>query len=176
MSAQEFDAFVQRPENVSRRLELIGGEVIEVVPDAASTRLTVRIARLLKTYLNQLPIGHATPPGVGYEVGDDRYMPDIGFIGNAHQPAPSNGRMIPSAPDLAFEVVPAASEIPAVLEKVINYQLAGTTVWVAYLKHREVHIFVPRQPTRKLTVGDTLDGGAVLPGFKAALVDLFGGE
>lgn len=176
MTAEEFEKYLLLPENSGRRLELIGGEVVELLPDECSRRMTIRFARLMKAYLDQHPIGYATPPGIGYKVGNDRYMPDIGFVSKARQPFPPKAFYNSLAPDLVFEAISPSDEVDYVVAKVMTYQLAGTTVWAAYQKQKEIQIFVPGHPMRKLAIDDTLDGGDVLPGFKAKLLDIFAGE
>ena len=176
MTAQEFEKYSLLPENSGRRLELIGGEVVELLPDECSRRMTIRFARLVKAYLDQHPIGYATPPGIGYKVGNDRYMPDIGFVRKARQPFPPKASYNSLAPDLVFEVVSPTDQMDHILAKVMNYRLASAMVWVVYPGSKEIQVFAPGQPSKKLGIGDTLDGGTVLPGFAAKLADIFAGE
>lgn len=176
MTAEEFEAYSLLPENSERRLELVNGEILEMVSNQKSGRITLRIGQLIMNNLDQNPIGYATSPEGGYRVGNDRYLPDIGYISKARQPVRSEETYNPLAPDLAVEVVSPSDETSDVLTKVNNYQLAGTTVWVVFPKSKEIQVFVPGQLTRKLGIKDTLDGGAVLPGFSAKLEDIFAGE
>jgi Uma2 family endonuclease len=176
VTAQEFEESALLRENADRRLELISGEVVELVSNQKSGRMTMKIGHLIMTYLDHNPIGYVTPLDAGYRVGADRYLPDIGYVSKARQPIPSDESYNPLAPDLAVEVVSPTDETGDILTKVNNYQLAGTTVWVVYPKAREIQVFVPGQPARKLGIDDTLDGGNVLPGFTAKLQDIFAGE
>lgn len=176
MTAEEFEEFSLLRQNADRRLELIGGEVVELVSNQKAARITFRMVYLIGQYLDQNPIGYATSPEGGYTVGDDRYLPDIGYISKARQPAPSEETYNPLAPDLAVEVISPTDETGEVVAKTNGYMLAGTTVWLVYPKRKEIHIYVPGQPTRKLGTKDTLDGGAVLPGFSAPLESIFAGE
>jgi Uma2 family endonuclease len=58
--------------------------------------------------------------------------------------------------------------------KVAMYQEAGVPLlWVADPQARTVTVRTPGEAARTLTVADTLDGGAVLPGFQNAIADLF---
>jgi hypothetical protein len=61
-----------------------------------------------------------------------------------------------------------------VLAKVNNCLLAGTVVWVFFPQKTGGGVFVPGQPAKSLGTNDTLDGGEVLPGFTAAVRDIFG--
>jgi Uma2 family endonuclease len=176
MTAQEFEEYVMLRENADRRLELIGGEVVELVSNQEASRLGVRIAHLINNYLDQNPIGLLTGSDGGYQVGNDRFMPDVGYMSKARQPLPSKETYNPLAPDLAIEVVSPSDEIDDVLAKVDSYTLAGTSVWVVYPKSKEIRVFTPGQPSKKLGIDDSLDGGEVLPGFTAKLQDIFAGE
>jgi len=176
MTAEEFEKFSLLRENANRRLELIGGEVIELVSNQKSGRIALQIGHLIKSYLDQHPIGYATPPDSGYRVGADRYLPDIGYVSKARQPIPSDEAYNPLAPDLAVEVISPTDETGEVVAKTNGYVLAGTTVWLVYPKRKEIHVYVPGQPIKKLGIDDTLAGGAILPGFTAKLADIFAGE
>lgn len=175
MTAEDFEAYSLLPENTGRRLELVGGEVVERLASQESRRVTVQMARLVKSYLDRQPVGYATPPGIGYKVGHDRYMPDIAFVAKARQPFPPRAAYNALAPDLAFEVISPADEVSVVVAKVINYQSAGATVWTAYAGRKEIQVFIPGQPVHRLGMNDTLDGGTVLPGFSAPLEEIFEG-
>ena len=176
MTAEEFEEYSLLPENTDRRLELIAGEVVELVSNQKSGRITLKIGHLIMTYLDHNPIGYATPPDSGYRVGADRYQPDIAFISKARQPIPSNDSYNPLAPDLAVEVISPTGETGDVVAKANGYIQAGTTVWLVYPKRKEIHVWVPGQPIKKLGINDTLDGGAVLPGFTASLEKIFEDE
>jgi Uma2 family endonuclease len=60
-----------------------------------------------------------------------------------------------------------------ITHKVVNYLAAGTVVWVIYPDKQQAEVFEPGRPARTLNIGDVLDGGDVLPGFKLALSDIF---
>lgn len=125
MTAEEFEEFALLPQNVDRRLELIGGEVVELVSNQKSGCIALKIGHLTMTYLDQNPIGYATPPNSGYRVGADRYQPDIAFVSKARQPVRSDETYNPLAPDLAVEVMSPSDETGDVVAKTNNYILAG---------------------------------------------------
>jgi Uma2 family endonuclease len=55
-----------------------------------------------------------------------------------------------------------------------QYLNAGVRlVWVVYPEDRQVVVYRPGEAAATLGVGDTLDGGDVLPGFSVALAALF---
>lgn len=166
MTAEEFEAFSLLPANAGRRLELIGGEVVQLVSNQKSARIAMRLASKIGVNLEHNPIGYATSPEGGYRVGEDRYLPDIGYISKARQPAASDEAYNPLAPDLAVEVVSPSDETGDILAKVNTYLLAGVMVWVVYPAAKEIQIFAPGQPTKKLGIADTLDGGRSCRGLR----------
>jgi Uma2 family endonuclease len=132
------------------------------------------VAYLIGSYLEARPIGFVTGADGGYQVGDDRYLPDVGYMSRARQPVPSDEVYNSLPPDLAVEVVSPSDDMGDVLAKVNNYLLVGTAVWVVFPKKSEIGVFVPGQPAKSLSISDTLDGGKVLPGFEVAVQDVFG--
>jgi Uma2 family endonuclease len=173
MTVEEFDRFVDLPENASRLFEYIGGEVVEVVSSARSSKIALRIGYFIIGYLLQHDIGHATGADGGYRVGIERYIPDVGFISRARLPDLPDLSYIPQAPDLAVEVLSPSNSEKDMRTKVVNYLSVGTVVWVVDPEFKLVEVYQPSQPVKKVRLDDTLDGGEVLPGFTVAVKDLF---
>jgi len=174
MTAKEFEQLALLPQNRDARLELINGEVVTLVSNQDSSRLAAQVLILIGAYLSKNPIGFVTGADGGYQVGSDRYIPDVGYMSKTRQPVASDEPYNSLPPDLAVEVVSPSDDIGDALAKVNNYLLAGTVVWVFFPKKREIGVFIPGQPSKTLGVNDTLDGGAVLPGFAAPVRDIFG--
>src|SRR4051812_17557120 len=105
MTAEEFEAFALQPANVNKRLELIAGEIVEVVSNQEASWLALRIGHFISSYLDQHPIGFATGADGGYHVGDDRCIPDVGYISKSRQPKRSKETYNPLPPELAVEVI-----------------------------------------------------------------------
>ncbi|MBZ0291337.1 MAG: Uma2 family endonuclease [Anaerolineae bacterium] len=173
-TVEAFEAFAQQPENRERRLEYIGGEVVEVVSNPLSSKIAAKVIIYLGMYLLQNDIGHVTGADGGYRVSGERYIPDAAFISYARQPqlAYVEGYN-PNAPDLAVEVLSPGNAEEEMTIKVANYLAAGAVVWMISPAEQQVIVFVPGQPAQRLTVKDTLDGGTVLPGFSCAVRDIF---
>jgi Uma2 family endonuclease len=96
--------------------------------------------------------------------------PDVAFVSYRRWPA---SRKIPKqaawdvVPDLAIEVVSPTNTASGVIGKVGEYFRAGVDrVWIVYPREAEVHI---REAGKKEVLirelGDTFEGGAILPGF-----------
>jgi len=63
-----------------------------------------------------------------------------------------------------------------VAEKVTQYLNAGTSlVWVVYPKLKKVYVYRSNDKAEIVDINGTLDGGAMLPGFRLALKDVFEG-
>ncbi len=105
---------------------------------------------------------------------DHALVPDIAFIRTERLPPRDTWhRVAELPPDLVLEVVSPNDSGPEIAEKIAYYLAHGVPlVWVAYPRRRE--IAVHRTGTNlTLTVGDTLGGGEVLPGFAVPVAELF---
>jgi Uma2 family endonuclease len=173
LTVEEFDEIAGLADNADKRLEFIGGEIVEVVTNNYASEIAATILAEIKIFTKRNNLGRVTGANGGYIVVGERYMPDVAFISRARQPEPSHAAWNPKAPDLAVEVVSPSDTPRDITDKVVNYLAAGTVVWVIYPDKQQAKVFEPGQPTRTLNIGDVLDGGAVLPGFRLALADIF---
>lgn len=173
MTVEEFDRFVDLPENADRLFEFIGGEIIEVPSNTYASHIASRINRRLGNFVEERDLGYITGEAGGYMVSGERYAPDVAFLAKG-KPLSQHGYN-PVAPDLAVEVdFPSTYESQKTLRtKVVNYLAAGTVVWVVLPEAQEVEVYVPGQPEKTLTLEDVLDGGAVLPGFRLPVKEIF---
>lgn len=176
LTVAEFDRLAELPENADKRLEFIGGEVIEVPSNAYSSELAITIASFIKQYLRESGLsGHVTGEGGGYMVSGERYAPDVAYLSKARQAELAKEGYNPNPPELAVEVVSPNDDNEKLLIKVSNYLAARTVVWIVRPGTHKVEVHAPGQPVRVLGIQDTLDGGQVLPGFKLAIKDIFAG-
>jgi len=178
VTAEEFEAFVNLPENADRTFELVAGEIVEVPSNPYASQIAARISMYIGMYLLQHNIGHVTGEAGGYIVSGERYAPDVAYISKPRQPELARAGYNPNPPDLAVEVVfPTAPETARLLTvKVANYLAAGTVVWVVYPETKEVEVFAPGQPAHILNREGTLEGGELLPGFSLAVSAIFPDE
>lgn len=173
ISVQEFDTWVHQPENANIQYELIGGEIVEVVSNSKSSNTGLLIGSFITVHVHNHDLGHTTGADGGYQIGDERYIPDMGFIAKARMPKLEDASYISIAPDLALEVISPTDTTRQITAKVANYLAAQTIVWLVYPHDEEVEIYAPTQPMVKLTKNDTLDGGTILPDFKLSLKTIF---
>jgi Uma2 family endonuclease len=104
--------------------------------------------------------------------------PDLAFVSIRRWPLK---RRIPATecwevvPDLAVEFMSDTNTAAQVDKKIDEYFEAGVeAIWVIYPETRKVYVYDSATQVRILRVGDELDGGPVVPGFRIAVSDLFG--
>lgn len=173
VSQVEFERFAAQPDNSERRLELIAGEVVEMVSNNYASQIAGRFTAFAGTFIIQHDLGYFTSADGGYRVFGEDYIPDFGFISNKRQPEPSRDTYNLLAPDFALEVVSPTDSERKLTTKVSNYLAAGTVVLVVYPDDKEAAVHAPGKPVQTLTIDDTFDGGDVLPGFKLPVRDMF---
>src|SRR5262249_28569543 len=156
-----------------RRLEFIGGEIIEVVSNSDASEIAARVLIRIGNHVEANNLGRVTGADGGYKVSGEDYMPDVGFISKARQPKRPHVTWNPLAPDLAVEVISPTDRDKQIAIKAVNYVNAGTLLWYVDPGDQEVNVYEPGQPVKTLGISDTLDGGRVLPEFKLALKDIF---
>lgn len=177
ISIEEFEAFVELPENEDRLFELINGEIVEKVPsNAFASEIAGLIIFFIHLFLREHNIkGHVTTEAGGYKVAGNRFAPDVAYISYERQAELNRKGYNEFPPELAVEIeTNTTSKTERHLRaKVLGYLAAGTLLWVVYPETKEAEVYVPGQPMVKLTITDSLDGGEVLPGFTLALKEIF---
>lgn len=173
VTVQEFDQFVNLPENADRLFEYIGGKIVEVVSNNYSSLIGAEFVTLLTNFVKKYNLGYVTSADGGYIVAGQRYIPDAAFISRTRQPKPSRDTYNPNAPDLAVEVLSPFNDAADVQTKIEYYGKAAVLLWVVDPERREIEVYEPNKGKRTLTEDDTLDGGKVLPGFKVLVRDIF---
>lgn len=170
---EQFERYAAAPENAERLLELIDGEVVEVVSNGKSSALGSLMNVYLGGYVLQNRLGFTTGADGGYKIGNERYIPDCAFVSRAKLAKPTSEAYISVPPDLAVEVLSPSNTPDEIAIKVDNYLRAGVVVWVVNPDLQRVTVHRPDAPPKTYGLSDTLDGGAVLPGFTLAVKDIF---
>jgi len=173
VTVEEFERFVQLPENRDKLFEYVGGRIVEVVSNNYSSEIGMFVGSMLTVFVDERGLGHVTGADGGYIVSGEKYIPDVGFISKQRQPEPSHEAYNPNPPDLAVEVLSPSNDPHDMRIKIVNYLLAGTVVWVFDPDKRHVEVYVPNRPPKTIGIGGTLDGGDVLPGFTLAVRRVF---
>jgi len=162
-----------------KRYELIRGELIAMPLISHNPgRIAARFGRRIGNFAEEHDLGH----GVGADAGihierdpDTVRAPDYGFISYERmaEPPPSRG-YADVIPDLVLEVVSPNDRQPDVDAKTQMWLEAGVRlVLVAYPETQEVYAHHDDGSVARYSIGDTVLGDPVLPGFACPVADIF---
>lgn len=163
--------------------ELVAGRLVRMPPPTERHGyLEAELGGTLRLYVKPRGLGRVY---VG-ETGFDLTLPgepaatvlgaDVAFLRTERVPPEGhNDEYIAGPPDLAVEIASSSQFRPEMGAKAWLWLQRGTRlVWVIWPKRRQVDVWTPGQDAPETRhIGDTLDGGNVLPGFTYALADLF---
>ncbi len=173
------------PEDLERmpdgeaRYELVDGEIRERTLSAESNFVAANFNAELHVFARPRALGLVFGEGCGIQVFPEPNplrVSDGAFVaaGRLLGDRPPAQGYLKVAPDLVLEVVSYNDDAREVQKKVEDYLAAGVRlVWVAYPDTRFVHAFSADGSVRKYGPEDVLDGGEVLPGFRAEMASLF---
>ncbi len=173
LNAEQFDEFVFQPENVDQHFEFIAGEIVKMVSNSYLSIIAARLLIKVGAFVLDNNLGHTLGADGGYQIGNDRYIPDVSYISYERQPEPPREAYIKASPDLVVEVISSTDSDSKMRMKVGNYLAAKVVVWVVQPEDKMIEVYVPNQAVQVLGIGDMLDGGDVLPNFKIKVEDIF---
>jgi len=163
------------------KAELIRGE-LRVTPPAGGPHgmAAANLVFLLTLHVRQHRLGCVFPDGFGYELirlPRTVRVPDASFVRADRLPPEGIGPgLLKLSPDLAIEVLSPSETASELEEKLDDYLVSGTSlIWVVDPVRRTVMTIPADAPVRWLREGDTLDGGAVIPGFACRVPEIFEG-
>jgi Uma2 family endonuclease len=164
--------------------ELVAGHLVRMSPPKERHGyLQSEIGGTLRAYVKPRGLGRVYVGRTGF----DLTLPgepvatvlgaDVAFL-RAERVPPENhngDRYVAGPPDLAVEIASPPQEPPEMGAKAGLWLQRGVRfVWVVWPTRRQIDVWTPGQEVpMTLTIGDTLDGADVLPGFTYALADLF---
>ncbi|MCI0333591.1 MAG: Uma2 family endonuclease [Planctomycetes bacterium] len=161
------------------RYELIKGELRRMTPAGSEHGfLSNEISWLLTEHVRENGLGQVFCAETGFLIGRDPdtvLAPDASFVRKERIavfgiPA----EYFPEAPALIVEVVSPSDTAEEVDDKMRRWFAAGVEMgWVVYPRGRTVTVYRALDDIRILTAKDTLDGDAVVPGFRCRVGDLF---
>jgi Uma2 family endonuclease len=176
-TATEEDALRQLEGPTKRICELIDGVLVEKAMATREALLAGVILQTLGIVVEENDLG-VLLPGDGMlrlEPGLVR-IPDVTFISWDNIP----GEEMPDeaiaslAPDLAVEVLSKKNTPAEIDRKLRDYFLAGTKLaWVIDPKTQTAKMYTSPVEFKNVGKRGSLDGGAVVPGFRLPLPDLF---
>jgi Uma2 family endonuclease len=164
----------------SRWCELVEGELKRMAP--ASGRhadMTCILTEILGPYVRKRKLGKVLVGDPGFIVARDPDTvlgPDVAFIRAERIAAePLGDGFREGAPDLAVEVLSPGQAPREGHDKALAWLDAGAAlVWVVNPARGTVTVYRSRSDVETLSAGSELDGGALLPGFRCPVADLFG--
>jgi len=160
--------------------EVIDGRVVEIpAMGALEAWLTCRLieALILFTAANRAGLIAVEALFLLDRTRNRQRRPDVAFVSTERWPVsrqPSRTAAWDVVPDLVVEVISPTNTANEVMDRLGEYFPAGVRlVWVIYPYHQQVCVHDSPKTVRILHLGDELDGGAVLPGFRLPLTELF---
>lgn len=164
-------------EKEGRLCELVEGVLMEKAMGATESFLALYLGEILNRFVRPKNLGIVLgPDGTIQIVANLIRIPDVAFIRwdrlpnrrRPDEPAPL------ITPNLAVEVLSRGNTPGEMAIKRKEYFDAGVErVWEVDPRKRIVADYTTPNEKSLLTSDDTLDGGAVLPGFQLPLKDLF---
>lgn len=157
-----------------KRTELVRGRLVVREPAGfARGVVAARIGAAVASFVRLHDLGLVVAAETGFTLErnpDTVRAPDVGFVRRHRVPDPLPRGYAEFAPDLAVEVLSPDDRPGEVLAKVADWLLAGThLVWVVDPIRRAARVYRPDGTESFATIGDSLDGEDVLPGFTLAL-------
>jgi Uma2 family endonuclease len=164
---------IEAEARTDRLCELVDGVLVEKAMGYYESRLAVILIHFLESYLdgNALGIVLGADGMTRMEPGLVR-MPDVAFHSWAHFPNRllPPGSFVEQAPDLAVEILSPSNTKREMDRKRAEYFAGGShLVWQVYPPSRRVRVYTSVDAFVELTDEETLDGGAVLPGFTLSI-------
>lgn len=162
--------------------EVVDGQIVAKTMGAREIEIGSILAQALGSFARPNRLGRAITEMI-FRIDPAKNLqrrPDTAFISDQRWPF---RRRVPDAPvwdlvpDLAIEVISPTNSANAVHDKMHEYFEAGVRqVWVVYTKRSEVYVYSSPKLIQVLQLGDELDGGDLLPGFRLPLAALFEDE
>lgn len=158
--------------------ELVDGTLVEKAMGWDESRAAMLLGYRLLDWVLPRQLGSVTGADGGYRFFPTlSRLPDVAFVSYQRLGGPpaAPGPAVPVvAPELAVEVLSRKNTRAEIERKLGEYFAAGTLLaWVVNIRRRTVTVRTPNAPPVVLREGDTLDGGAVLPGFTLSLTTYF---
>lgn len=161
-----------------RICELVDGVLVEKPMGREESEIAFLIGHFLLAYILPRELGFVTGPDGPAKLGDGPVrFPDVAYFAFDRFPGrrrPRGQRITRAAPDLAVEVISKTNSKGEIALKLREYFDVGTKlVWIVDPRSRAVRVHTSPTESTLLKIADTLDGGAVLPGFRLDVSAIF---
>lgn len=157
--------------------ELVDGTLVEKAMGWHESRVAVVLITLMENFLESHDLGFIFGSDSPFRVLSGKVrLPDVSFVSWDHFPdgEPPDAQILDFAPDLAVEVL-SPSNTRSEMERKLSEFFAGGTqlVWIIDPRTKIAKAYTSPADFVALREKDELDGGAVLPGFRCSLRELF---
>lgn len=165
--------------------ELVQGRLVRMSPSGLRhAEIGIELTTALHTFVRENQLGLAIGAETGFQLNvpdepDTVLAPDAAFIAADRVPPPDSHDRIGFprlAPDLVVEVASPSQHRPEMATKAKLWLASGVRlVWIVWPSRRQVDVWEHDGEDRPRTLGprDELEGGAVLPGFRYPLRQLW---
>ncbi|HEX8341146.1 MAG TPA: Uma2 family endonuclease [Tepidisphaeraceae bacterium] len=161
-------------------VELVAGTLVEKPVGYREAMLAAEIVFHIQQFVRTNRLGIVLPPdGMHRMTQGNVREPDVSFTAWGDMPGRQlpDGKVFPSSPTLAIEVLSESNTAKEMRAKRQEYFGSITKlVWQVDLETRTIDVFANPADSdafTRLTVADTLDGGAALPGFTLPVAEVF---
>ena len=159
------------------RCELIDGRIVRKTMGAPESFIGVQLAYFISAYLVNNRIGFLYGADALVRFAPELLLePDLAFTSRSRCPGGKLPReqVASVIPNLVVEVLSPSNRPGEMARKLDAYFAAGVElVWVIDPATRSARIHTSPDAVSRLGPADSLDGGAVLPGFALSLAKLF---
>ena len=160
------------------RRELVRGE-LRTMPPAGHEhgRVTTRLTWRLAQYVEAQDLGAVYAAETGFKIASDPdtvRAPDAAFVSKARLGAVAHKRGYwPGAPDLAVDVVSPDDTYVDVQDEVDDWLAAGSRMVIVVNPHKRTVAVHRAASVTLFTENDVLECGALVPGWKVPVRELF---
>lgn len=167
------EEYLSNPEY--RHAEYVDGEVVALnVGTKKHSKIQVQCAGKLMQHLDQNPIGYAATELHCRLNIDGRVrlrLPDAAVVLNDTD---EDAQYLNRGPDFVVEIRSPDDSLTAQIAKMRDYFSNGTRLaWPILPEEQSLIVMTPNGPPNSFAAGETLDGGAVLPGLSFPVADFF---
>lgn len=159
-----------------RLCELVDGVLVEKAMGFYGSNLACILIQLLRNFVAPAKLGTVTGEGGTVQLAPRSVrIPDVAFFSRNRFLGGRPSRPIPElVPDLAVEVLSKSNTRGEMERKLRDYFASGVRlVWYMDPEKRHVSVYEAVDRVTVLDESGTLDGGAVLPGFRLRVADWF---
>jgi Uma2 family endonuclease len=169
------DDLLNTPED-GQKYELVDGEIIVSPGGMRHSEIGIQIAYLLKTYIDDSPIGRLLGSDVGIILPNGNLRsPDVSFV--SFEKLPKGNTPITFwkfIPDLVVEILSPDDSMRQVADKIAEFLEAGVPlIWLVDPENQTVTVYRSLTDTTKLTASDTINADLILPGFSSKVSNFF---